>query len=114
MTESKQNQQLGAIDLESIKLSPKSLDHSQPASPLMSYSPLRNFDRIFLIERVSQVIAPYFITVVGLLLYKENFLLGTILLVIGVIVLFKITFTKIAVFVESVKSVFQSNDQVNF
>ena len=107
------NQQLGAIDLESIKLSPKSLEQQQP-SPLMSYSPLRNFNRIFLIERISQIIAPYFITVVGLLLYKENFLLGTLLLGIGVAVLFKVTFAKIAAFVESVKSVFQSNNQINF
>ena len=114
MTESKPNQQLGAIDLESIKLSPKSLEHGQPASPLLSYSPLRNFDRIFLIERVSQIIAPYFITVVGLLLYQENFLLGTLLLGIGVAVLFKVTFAKIAAFVESVKSIFQSNNQINF
>ena len=109
----KPNQQLGAINLESVKVSPKSLEQSQP-SPVISYSPLRNFDRIFLIEKISQVISPYFITVVGLLLYKENYLLGTILLFIGVAVLFKVSFAKIAAFVESVKSVFQSNKQIDF
>ncbi|MGF1479517.1 MAG: hypothetical protein ACFB4I_08505 [Cyanophyceae cyanobacterium] len=86
-------QQTG-VDLQSMQVPPKS-DWAQ----LSSQPNLRNFEIVYICERISQIVAPYFVMTVGVLMYNKNFLLGTVLVVIGLLVMFKITWEKLMVFV---------------
>lgn len=52
------------------------------------------------IEKISRIVSPYFIAVVGLSLYEENFFLGTILITVGILSLLKVTAKDVAVFLE--------------
>ena len=52
------------------------------------------------IEKISRIVSPYFIAVVGLSLYEENFFLGTILISVGILSLLKVTAKDVAVFLE--------------
>lgn len=55
-------------------------------------------------ERVSRIASPYFVAIVGLALYKENFVIGTVLILIGIISLLKIGTRDIANFLEWLKN----------
>lgn len=46
---------------------------------------------INLVEKISGIISPYFIVLVGLILSDDNFFFGTILIIVGIIALLKIT-----------------------
>lgn len=52
------------------------------------------------IEKISRIISPYFIAIVGLSLYEENFFIGTILISVGILSLLKVTTKDVAVFLE--------------
>jgi Na+/citrate or Na+/malate symporter len=44
-----------------------------------------------LVEKISGIVSPYFIVLVGLILSDDNFFFGTILIIVGIISLLKIT-----------------------
>ena len=48
------------------------------------------------VEKISRIISPYFIVLIGLGLYDSNFLLGLILIVTGILYLFKVSTRDIA------------------
>lgn len=52
------------------------------------------------IEKISRIVSPYFIAIVGLSLYEENFFIGTILISVGILSLLKVTAKDVAVFLE--------------
>lgn len=43
-----------------------------------------------IVEKISAIVTPYFIAVVGLYLYEKNSLIGTTLIAVGIIALFKL------------------------
>lgn len=43
------------------------------------------------VDKISGIVSPYFIVLIGLLLYEENFLFGTILIIVGILSLLKVT-----------------------
>ena len=58
------------------------------------------------VEKISGIISPYFIVLVGLLLYEDNFFIGTILIVIGIIFLLKFSWKDVVKFLEEIKKIF--------
>jgi hypothetical protein len=54
------------------------------------------------VEKISGIISPYFIVLVGLFLYEDNFLIGTVLITIGILSLLKISLQDISKWVKSV------------
>jgi hypothetical protein len=61
------------------------------------------------VENISGIVSPYFIVIVGLFLYERNFLIGTILIAIGILSLLKISWEDILNFIETIKSLFSSD-----
>jgi hypothetical protein len=62
------------------------------------------------VEKISNIISPYFIVIVGLLLYKDNFLFGTVLIAIGILSLLKVSWKEVANIWEDLKSMFSTKD----
>ncbi len=54
-------------------------------------------------EKISRVISPYFIVLIGLALYESNFLIGLILIVTGILSLLKVSLKDISNAIEWVK-----------
>ncbi len=65
-----------------------------------------------IVEKISGIVSPYFIVIVGLSLYDENFFLGLVLIVIGIFSLLKISWSDIFEFFLEVKNIFSSNDEL--
>ncbi|PHV63990.1 hypothetical protein CSQ80_02495 [Cyanobacterium aponinum IPPAS B-1201] len=61
-----------------------------------------------LVEKISGILSPYFIVIVGLYLYDNNFLFGSILILIGVLSLLKISYEDVLAWVEKIKGIFKS------
>ncbi|MTF38135.1 hypothetical protein GGC33_04270 [Cyanobacterium aponinum 0216] len=61
-----------------------------------------------LVEKISGILSPYFIVIVGLYLYDNNFLFGSILILIGVLSLLKISYEDVLAWIEKIKGMFKS------
>ncbi|MCU0537665.1 MAG: hypothetical protein MUD14_27580 [Hydrococcus sp. Prado102] len=62
------------------------------------------------VEKISGIVSPYFIVIVGLFLYEDNFLIGTILITIGILSLLKVSWKDILNLIETIKSLFSSQN----
>jgi hypothetical protein len=62
------------------------------------------------VEKISGIISPYFIVIVGLFLYENNFLIGTILIAIGILSLLKVSWKDIPKLIETIKNLFSSQN----
>ena len=54
-----------------------------------------NPEIVIITEKISGIVSPYFIVIVGLILFDDNFLLGLILIVVGIFSLLKVSLTDI-------------------
>jgi hypothetical protein len=61
------------------------------------------------VEKISTILSPYFIVIVGLALYKDNFLIGTVLIVLGILSLLKISYQDLGKFFQWLKNLFGLN-----
>ena len=61
---------------------------------------------VHVVEKISSIVSPYFIAIIGLYLYDRNILIGFLLIAIGIISLLKITLQDIDELVDKVKSFF--------
>lgn len=66
-------------------------------------------DVVKLVEKISGILSPYFIVIVGLYLYENNFFLGTILILLGMFSLLKISYEDILLWIEKIKALFNKN-----
>ena len=57
-----------------------------------------------LVERISAILSPYFIVIVGLYLSDDNFFFGGILIVIGILSLLKISYQDISKAINKIKN----------
>lgn len=64
---------------------------------------------VTVVEKVSAILSPYFIALVGLILYDNNVLIGTILIAIGILSLLGVSWKDIKKLTEEVKNFFGSN-----
>jgi hypothetical protein len=56
-----------------------------------------------IVEKISGILSPYFIVLVGLYLYDDNFLFGTVLILIGIVSLLKISYGDLVKWFEDLK-----------
>ena len=63
------------------------------------------------VEKISRIASPYFIAIVGLTLYDDNFFLGTILIAVGTLSLLKVTARDVAIFLEWLKNFLGFSDE---
>jgi hypothetical protein len=62
------------------------------------------------VEKISAIISPYFIVIVGLALYDNNFLIGSILIIVGILSLLKVTWQDIINAVDYIIALFSSSE----
>ena len=95
-------------DLKDIKLSPPTMptpaNLNPPQETRLQTEEIFEDKLVSTVERISRIISPYFIAIVGLALYERNFLLGTIFILIGVLSLLKVTTNDVANFLEWLKN----------
>ena len=94
-------------DLKDIKLSPPTIPtKTNLTTPQDTLLQTADEDRelVSTVERISRIVSPYFIAIVGLALYESNFLLGTIFILIGVLSLLKVSTQDVANFLEWLKN----------
>ncbi|MGK7899649.1 MAG: hypothetical protein AB4372_40050 [Xenococcus sp. (in: cyanobacteria)] len=79
------------LNLDNDFSSNQPLTESAPQTPTSEASELVNLELVNTVEKISRIVAPYFIVVVGLSLYDDNFLIGGILIIVGILSLFKVS-----------------------
>lgn len=62
-----------------------------------------------IVEKISKIVSPYFIVIVGLFLNEDNFFIGTILITVGILSLLKVSAQDIANFFEKIKNILGLN-----
>ena len=103
----KENQPAEKFEIQDVKIPPES---NKPAKspPTIIIEDEEEEDKpqiVILVEKISGILSPYFIVLVGLYLYKNNFLLGTILITVGIFSLLKISGRDINKFFDWLKQV---------
>ena len=99
-------------DLKDIKLSPPTVpttagtaNIARPQDTLLqTQDVIEDKELVSTVERISRIVSPYFIAIVGLALYERNFLLGTIFILVGVLSLLKVTTSDVGNFLEWLKN----------
>ena len=95
-------------DLKDIKLSPPTMptpaNLNPPQETRLQTEEIFEDKLVSTVERISRIISPYFIAIVGLALYERNFFLGTIFILIGILSLLKVTTNDVANFLEWLKN----------
>ncbi|MEL6578857.1 MAG: hypothetical protein AAFQ14_03820 [Cyanobacteria bacterium J06621_12] len=93
-------------DLKDIKLSPPSpVSLTPPQDTLLQTEEIiEDQELVSTVERISRIVSPYFIAIVGLALYESNFLLGTVFILIGILSLLRVTTNDIGNFLEWLKN----------
>jgi hypothetical protein len=92
-------------DLKDIKLSPPTTNLTTPQDTLLQTEEItEDKELVSTVERVSRIVSPYFIAIVGLALYENNFLLGTVLIVVGILSLLKVSTNDVGNFLEWLKN----------
>jgi hypothetical protein len=63
-----------------------------------------------LVEKISGILSPYFIVIVGLYLYEDNFFFGSILILVGILSLLKVSYEDIWGWIGKIKDFFAKNE----
>ncbi len=77
---------------------------SSPETSTLETSEVVNSELVNTVEKISRIVSPYFIVVVGLSLYDDNFLIGGILILVGILSLFKVSLQDVTNAFKSVKN----------
>ncbi len=94
-------------DLKDIKLSPPpSVNVTSPQDTLLQAENIvvEQNELVSTVEKISRIASPYFVAIVGLSLYENNFLIGTILILVGILSLLKVTTKDVGDFLEWLKN----------
>ncbi len=94
-------------DLQDIKLTPPTVANlTSPQDTLLQTETemLESNELVSSVEKISRIVSPYFVAIVGLALYKENFLIGTILILVGILSLLKVTTKDVGNFLDWLKN----------
>lgn len=70
---------------------------SQPAKPIAQAAEEKS-ELVKNVEKISNIISPYFIVLVGLLLSDDNFLIGIFLIAVGLLSLLKVSWQDLTKF----------------
>jgi|GEM_PF-1922957 len=96
-------------DLKDVKLSPPTIPSTANITPpqdtlLQTEEVIEDKELVSTVERISRIVSPYFIAIVGLALYESNFLLGTIFILVGILSLLKVSTNDVGNFLEWLKN----------
>ncbi|MEM8828364.1 MAG: hypothetical protein AAGE96_03280 [Cyanobacteria bacterium P01_G01_bin.19] len=94
-------------DLKDIKLSPPpSANLTPPQDTLLQTEStvVEQNELVSTVEKISRIASPYFVAIIGLSLYENNFLIGTILILVGILSLLKVTTKDVGDFLEWLKN----------
>ncbi len=93
-------------DLKDIKLSPPTKVNLTPPQDtlLQTEEIIEDKELVSTVERISRIVSPYFIAIIGLALYESNFLLGTIFILVGILSLLKVSTNDVGNFLEWLKN----------
>ena len=69
-----------------------------------------NPEIVTIVEKISGIVSPYFIVVVGLILSDDNFFLGILLIAVGILSLLKISLMDIVEFFIDIKDGLTSDE----
>lgn len=81
-----------------------SFPESSPETATPEVSEVANSELVNTVEKISRIVSPYFVVVVGLSLYDDNFLIGGILIIVGILSLFKVSLDDVTKAFNSVKN----------
>ncbi len=65
---------------------------------------------VTIVEKISGILSPYFIVLVGLFLYKSNVFLGTILILVGILSLLNISWQDMINLWEKIQKTLNTNE----
>jgi hypothetical protein len=102
-SENMQTQDTNPVSLNSLETQIQELEN-------MKNSDSEKSEIVNTFEKISGIISPYFIALIGLYLYDANSLIGTVLIGVGIISLLKISGKKVTEFIEEIKKTLGLND----
>ncbi len=70
-------------------------------------------ETVKLVEKISGILSPYFIVIVGLYLYDDNFFFGGILIIVGILSLLKVSYQDIVSWIDKIKRFFNQNQTLS-
>ena len=85
-------------------------DGTERSKTIAHFTDDKSPETVKIVEKISQILSPYFIVLVGLFLYGDNFFLGVILIAIGILSLLKISWADINQFIEKIKTLLSSSN----
>ncbi|MCC0178469.1 hypothetical protein I4641_15945 [Waterburya agarophytonicola K14] len=94
-------------DLKDIELSPPpAINLKSPQDTLLQTENVvvEQNELVSTVEKISRIVSPYFVAVVGLSLYENNFLIGTVLILVGILSLLKVSTKDVGDFLEWLKN----------
>ena len=104
-------------DLESILFSQQSQQSEIDMAINDTKSTLSNSSAqpevVNIVEKISGILSPYFIVLVGLFLYENNFFIGTLLIFLGIFSLLKLSWKDITLVLDKVQSFFKSDSNIS-
>jgi hypothetical protein len=65
------------------------------------------------VEKISSILSPYFIVLVGLFLYENNFFIGTLLIFVGIFSLLKLSWKDIKAVLDQIQNFFKSDSNIS-
>lgn len=96
------------IQIEDDNLSPDALPTDLEESPMED----NQSATVKLVEKISGILSPYFIVIVGLYLYDDNFFFGGVFILIGMLSLLKISYQDIWQGVDKIKNLLIQDDSI--
>jgi hypothetical protein len=69
-----------------------------------------NPESVQVVDKISHILSPYFIVMVGLFLYDSNFFIGTILIFLGIFSLLKLSWQDLQRLIQQIMSFFQAKE----
>ncbi|ACK68107.1 conserved hypothetical protein [Rippkaea orientalis PCC 8801] len=87
-------------------------NRSEKNKDINQISEIEQPEVVKIVEKISGIVSPYFIVIVGLSLYEDNVFLGLVLITIGILSLLKISWSSIFELFLGIKSFFSSSDDL--
>jgi hypothetical protein len=85
-------------------------DDTEVFKAMKALTPENSSETVKTVEKISSILSPYFIVLVGLFLYPDNFLFGSILIVTGILSLLKVSWSDIMNAFDRLKASLSSTD----
>lgn len=102
---------MAAASLEENDQEDTEITSSASLTPSFSSHSRTNPEVVTIVEKISGILSPYFIVLVGLFLYKNNVFLGTILIIVGILSLLKISWRDITSLWKNLQNTLNSQDK---